>query len=147
MFSPPLSDSEGSVRNASIAVNDRWRPYFVLRHNAHISHRFAKLPTRLKKILSSRVGLGIFERVITVLNIRPAGGRAQHSFCIAAVSEFSFGRRLILGQDSGRHLSDDAQVVAAPQASLPEDATRRHYAMPPSLFLRSAAARGATTCG
>jgi hypothetical protein len=49
MFSPPLSDSEGSVRNARVALHDRRRPYFVLRHNAHISDRFAKATNVVEK--------------------------------------------------------------------------------------------------
>jgi hypothetical protein len=49
MFSPPLSDSEGSVRNARIAVHDRARPHFVLWHNAHTSDRFAKATNVVEK--------------------------------------------------------------------------------------------------
>jgi hypothetical protein len=59
-----------------------------------------KLPTRLKKILSSRPGLEIFERMIAVLTFADTLSCAL-TFRGAAAFGILFGRRLKLGQDSG----------------------------------------------
>jgi hypothetical protein len=59
-----------------------------------------KLPTWLKKILSSRPGLSDFERMIAVLTFADTLPCAL-SFRVAAGFRILFGRRLKLGQDSG----------------------------------------------
>jgi hypothetical protein len=78
MFSPPLSDSEGSVRNARVALHDRRRPYFVLRHNAHISDRFAKATDVVEENSFLAPRLKRFERMIAVLTL--AGRPVPSSF-------------------------------------------------------------------
>jgi hypothetical protein len=81
MFSPPLSDSEGSVRNAWIAVGDVILFCGIMRI---FRTGLQKLPTWLKKILSSRPGLEVFERMIAVLTIRLQAAAPSSVSCVAA---------------------------------------------------------------
>jgi hypothetical protein len=82
MFSPPLSDSEGSVATpgSRFAIGGDLILFCGIMRIFRTG--LQKLPTWLKKILSSRPGLGIFERMIAVLTF---GGRprTELSFCVA----------------------------------------------------------------